>query len=130
MKPPDQRLFEADLLSAEFRNGVVKGIWGCADADALPAGATWPKVFFWIAASPRANAPDRFFIGLDTTGYRTVPPTGAFWDPFAKAVLEVGKWPKGKCNSRFVKIFRTDWEYYTANDAAGLNFCKSRRIFN
>jgi hypothetical protein len=110
MKSPDQRLFESDLLSAEFRNGVAKGLWGCADADALPDGVLWPKVFFWMAAAPRANAPDRFYIALDASGHRAVPPTGAFWDPSAKAALDFGKRPNGKPNSRFAKIFRTDWE--------------------
>ena len=110
MNPPDQRLFEADLLSAEFRNGLVKGLWGSADANAVPDGAAWPNVFFWMAATPRANAPDRFYVALDAAGYRAVPPTGTFWDRAAKATLEFGKWPKGRPNSRFAKVFRTDWE--------------------
>jgi hypothetical protein len=110
MHPPDQRLFEADLQSAAYRSGSAKGLWGQAEPEAMPDGAVWPKVFFWLAAAPRANAPSRFYVALDAGGYRSVPPTGTFWDPVAKATLEYGKRPKGKPNSRLEKAFRTDWE--------------------
>lgn len=123
MLPPDQRLFEADLQSAPYRSGAAKGLWARAEADALADGATWPKVFFWMAAAPRANAPDRFYVALDAAGYRSVPPTGTFWDPAAKATLEFGKRPKGKSGSRFAMVFRTDWEsgraFYHPYDRAG-----------
>lgn len=109
MLGPDQRLFEADLLSAEFRCGVVKGAWGPAEAEALPEGAAWPRVFFWLAAAPRENAPERFYVGLDAAGYRSVSPTGTFWDPATKARLDFAKFPKGRPDSRFAKVFRTDW---------------------
>jgi hypothetical protein len=110
MLPPDQRLFEADLQSAAYRSGAAKGLWAQAAADALPDGVAWPKVFFWMAAAPRHNAPDRFYVALDAADYRSVPPTGTFWDPATKATLELGKRPKGKSNSRFAMVFRTDWE--------------------
>ncbi|SRR5258708_26184567 len=110
MLAPDQRLFESDLLSAEYRNGIAKGLWGLAEADVLPDGAVWPKVFFWMAAAPRANAPERYYVALDAAGYRATPPTGTFWDPIKKAALELGKRPKGKPGSRFAMVFRTDWE--------------------
>jgi hypothetical protein len=108
--PPDQRLFEADLLAADFRNGVVKGLWAPAEADALPADPAWPKAYFWMAAAPRASAPDRYYVALNLAGYRSVPPTGRFWDPVKKQPLDLGKWPKGKPDTRFAKVFRTDWE--------------------
>jgi hypothetical protein len=107
---PDQRLFEADLMLAEFRRGIVKGLWGQAEAEMIPEGAAWPRVFFWLAAAARENAPDRFYVALDATGYRSVAPTGTFWDPATKATLEFAKRPKGKPNSRFAMVFRTDWE--------------------
>ena len=107
MLPPDQRLFEADLQSAPYRIGVTKGRWAQAEAEALPDGAAWPKVFFWMATAPRASAPDRFYVGLDVSGYPGVAPTGAFWDPVKKTPLEFAKWPKGKPSSRFAMIFRT-----------------------
>ena len=110
MQSPDQRLFESDLVSAEFLNGVVKRLWGRPDLDVLPDGVFWPRVILWIAAGPRPNAPDRFHVSLDVAGYRAVPPTGTFWDPATKSTLDVGKRPKGKPESRFAKVFRTDWE--------------------
>jgi len=109
VEAPDQRLFEADLLSAEFRNGVMKGWWDMPEKDMVPADLAWPQTILWIAAAARQNAPDRFYISLDVAGYRSVPPTGTFWDPSTKAALEIGKRPKGKSGSRFAKVFRTDW---------------------
>jgi hypothetical protein len=106
--PLDQRLFESDLQSAEFRNGVAKGLWDQAEADALPDAAAWPNAYFWMAAAQRTGAPDRYYVTLNLSGYRNVPPTGPFWDPVKKATLELGKWPKGKPNSRFALVFRTD----------------------
>lgn len=109
MLPPDQRLLETDLKLAEYRDGAKKGLWGQADAAALPAGgAVWPNGYFWMAATPRRAAPDRFYVALNLAGYRAVPPTGAFWDPEKKQTLELGKWPKGKAGSRFALVFRTD----------------------
>jgi hypothetical protein len=110
MKDPDQRLFEEDLVSAEFRTGAEKGFWGSDGTDILPHGAVWPNVILWIAAPERASAPTRFYLALDAAGYRAASPTGTFWNPDTKAVLEVPKRPKGKPGSRFAKVFRTDWE--------------------
>ena len=108
MLAPDQRLFESDLLSAEYRNGVAKGLWAEAEADARPDDAAWPNAYFWMAAAPRTGAPDRYYVALNLSGYRSVPPTGPFWDPVKKQTLELGKWPKGKPGSRFAIVFRTD----------------------
>src|SRR5271167_530757 len=62
MEKPDQRLFEEDLSSAEFRTGVVKEFWDLAGADLLPEGLAWPARVFWMAAAVRANAPVRFYV--------------------------------------------------------------------
>ena len=107
MLSPDHRLFEEDLRSAPYRMGAMKGLWGQAGADAIPDGTGWPTVYFWMAAAPRTEAPDRFYVALDLGGYRSVSPTGAFWDPTTKAPLEFSKWPKGKSGSRFAMVFRT-----------------------
>jgi hypothetical protein len=107
MLPPDQRLFESDLLSAAYRNGATKGLWGKAEADALPDGAAWPNAYLWMAAAPRPCGPERYYVALNMSGYRNVPPTGPFWDPSRKQTLELGKWPKGKPNSRFAQVFKT-----------------------
>lgn len=109
MEKPDQRLFDEDLLSAEFRSGVAKGHWGIPGPEALPGNLSWPNRIFWLAAAPRDKAPDRFHVYLDVAGYRSVSPTGSFWDPSTKTTLEISKRPKGKPGSRFAMVFRTDW---------------------
>ena len=43
MQQPDQRLFEEDLLSAEFIAGAAKGQWGLAGPEALSEDLDWPK---------------------------------------------------------------------------------------
>lgn len=108
MLPPDHRLFEADLQSAEFRNGVVKGWWDTAEEDTYPISLAWPNVVLWIRPTQRSNAPERYYLTLNCTGYRVASPTGAFWDPVEKRNLDKSKWPKGKPGSRFAKVFRTD----------------------
>ncbi len=108
MRPLDQRLFESDLQSAEYRNGLTKGLWGEAESAARPDGATRPNVYFWMAAAPPLGAPDRYYVALNLAGSRNVSPTGPLWDPAKRQVLELAKWPKGKPNTRFALDFRTD----------------------
>ena len=103
MESPSQRLFEADLRSAEFCSGVLKEYWGVAAQD-------WPQVILWIRAARREGAPDRFHVALDLEGYRTAAPTGTFWDPSTETMLHAERRPKGKEGSRFAKVFRTDWK--------------------
>lgn len=110
MEQPDKRLFEADLASAEFRNGVLNGWWAVVADDVLPLGLTWPRVIVWIGAAPRDTGPSRFYLSLDAAGYRTASPTGTFCDPATGAMLEAAKRPKGRPDSRLAKVFRTDWE--------------------
>ena len=110
MDAPDQRLFEADIQGAEFRNGVINGRWGLPEQGILPAEMAWPTRILWIAAARREGAPDRFYVSLDLSGYRTAAPTGTFWEPATKSMLEFAKRPKGREGSRFAKVFRTDWK--------------------
>jgi hypothetical protein len=99
MDKPDQRLFEAQ-----------KGYWGLSGTDMQAEQPEWPLRILWVAAVPRVNAPVRFYLQLDFSDYRTVPPTGTFWDPATKSPLDHNKRPKGKKDSRLAKVFRTDWE--------------------
>ena len=110
MDRPDKRVFEADVASAEFRNGVVNGWWGLPDTAFLPDEMTWPLTILWITAAAREGAPDRFYVSLDLEGYRTAAPTGTFWDPATKSILDCAKRPRGTPGSRFEKVFRTDWK--------------------
>lgn len=110
MKSPEQRLFESDCQSAEFLAGVARGRWGLATAELVPETIVWPKVVVWLGAAPRPGAPECYYVLLDMTGYRNVQPTGTFWDPATQATLAVGRRPQGASNSRFAKVFRTDWQ--------------------
>src|SRR5580658_5311178 len=103
MEKPDQRLFEEDLTSVEFRSGAAKGMWGVVPPEMVPKEMTWPKRILWIASGARPNAPERFYIALDAEGYRADPPTGSFWDPSTQAPLEHCRRPKGRTDSRFAK---------------------------
>jgi len=110
MDKPDQRLFVVDLDSAEFRAGALKGYWGLAGAEVLPAQPEWPVRILWVQAAARAGAPARFFLYFDLEGYRIASPTGTFWDLNTREALVAEKRPKGKKDSRCAKVFRTDWE--------------------
>ena len=110
MDAPDQRLFEADIRAAEFRDGVIYGRWGFPEKDILPSATAWPTRILWIAAATREAGPGHFFVSLDLSGYRTAAPTGTFWDPTTQSMLEFAKRPKGSEESRFAKVFRTDWK--------------------
>lgn len=103
MECPDEALFRFDLTSAAYRAGVVKGLWGYQD------GSDWPFAVFWMAATQRDRSPDRYFVRLDLTGYRTKPPTGRLWDPQTRSGLDFSRYPQGAPNSRFARVFRTDW---------------------
>lgn len=110
MDKPDHRLFEADIASAEFRAGAQKGYWGLAGTDVLAEQPAWPIRILWIRPAARMEAPNCFYMRLNLEGYRTVSPTGTFWDLATGEALEAAKRPKGRANSRFAKVFRTDWK--------------------
>jgi hypothetical protein len=105
---PDERALYADLQSVEFLIGVSKGQWGLAALPNSNVGLPWPHSLVWIAATPRACAPDRFFFRLDCLGYPTVPPTGTVWDLVANEQLSAAGRPKG--TGQVEMMFRTDWE--------------------
>lgn len=105
MESPSQRLFRADLASAEYLSGAAKGLWGQVT---IGDQETWPTAYFWLAAAERANAPDRYTVRLDLTGYRTAAPTGRFFDTGTGQDLVLVKYPKGRPGSRFAQVFRTD----------------------
>jgi len=109
MTQPDQRLLEADLTAAEYLIGEHKAKWG--GLGGVDAGqVAWPEVVFWLAPARRPNTPERFYIRLDCKGYRSVSPTGSFWDPKSGAALPFEFRPKGRPGSRVAMVFRTDWE--------------------
>lgn len=108
---PSERALIADMESAAYRDGVARGQWG------VPEGVQpeWPLRYFWIAAAPREGSATRFVIRIDCDGYRTVQPTGNFWDLSGEAFLtDPNRRPKGRPGSTVEKVFRTDWENGTA----------------
>ena len=62
----------------------------------------------------RANAPKRFHLALDGTGYRGRAVTGTVCDPTTGAQVDHAKRPKGRPGSRVAMVFRTDWNSGTA----------------
>jgi hypothetical protein len=110
MMKPDQRLFEADLQSAGYLTGALAGRWGLAEGPVLPDGMAWPNACFWMAAAARTNGPARYYVMIDLSGYRSVPPTGTFWNPVDRVSMARDKFPKGRAGSRVERVFRTDWE--------------------
>ena len=106
LEPLEQLPAGAPRLGFEPRMQLFRALkeyWGVAAQD-------WPQVILWIRAAPRAGVPDRYYVALDLEGYRASAPTGTFWDPATKTMLDAARRPKGKANSRFAKVFRTDWE--------------------
>ncbi len=108
MKPPDQRAFEADIEGGAYQIGMANGQWGRAEPALVPASLAWPLVIFWVAAAPRPNAPDRFYVKLDCAHYPSQAQTGNFWDPMTAGMLAGEKRPKG--TGQVAMVFRTDWE--------------------
>lgn len=109
MKSSSELLFDNDVKSASFVLGTANGTWGLAGPGDVGCAIVWPQVVICIEAAPRSNAPNRYYFNLNLDGYRNAPPTGTFWDAGKHTTLPVELRPKGKANSRFAKVFRTDW---------------------
>ena len=98
--PPDRRALEAHLTSAEFATGVEQGAWELLAYD-------WPVAVIAVSASSRPNAPNRFALRIDLTGYPVSAPTSTPWDAERDAVLAPSCRPKGE---NVGMVFRSDWE--------------------
>lgn len=110
-KSPSERAIDADMESAAYLDGVARGQWGVPE-EPQPQ---WPFRQFWIAAVPREGSADRFVIRINCDGYRTIQPTGNFWDLKGNTFLiDPNRRPKGSPRSTVEKVFRTDWEGGTA----------------
>ena len=83
---------------------------GVPDGATLPAAtATWPRTVLWIAAAPRGRAravlPLARHVRLQSCcAHGNVLRSGDRFDAGA------GEAPEGAPESRFAKVFRTDWE--------------------
>jgi hypothetical protein len=112
---PDERALREHLTSARFQAGVDRGDWELISLD-------WPHAVFAIAADPRPNAPAKFHVRFNLTGYPRACPTGTPWNTDTGAMLEPSARPLGE---RVGMVFRTDWNggasLYAPYDRAALD---------
>ena len=99
-----QRLLEADLASAGFRAGELRGDWSLLGSV---ADISWPYVFTRVKAAPRHNGPEQWLVRWDATNYGSGPITGGFWDTQGNSFLAADKWPKGRAGSVVATVFKT-----------------------
>lgn len=103
---PAKHILMAHLRAPEFLAGAAQGWWGWVE----DAPVAWPVVVLWLAVPARPGAPDRWYVRLDFSGYSSQAPTGNVADPHTGELLAVDRRPKGRADSRFAKVMRTDWE--------------------
>lgn len=100
-----QRLLVADLASAAFRAGLLRGDWAlCEPAE----GMAWPYLYTYVTAASRPNSPNQWLVRWDATNYGSGPITGGFWDFSGKTFLAKEKWPKARAGSVVASVFKTD----------------------
>lgn len=103
---PAHRILMAHLQAPEFLAGAAQGWWG----HVVDERVAWPNLLLWIAAPMRPGAPEHFHVRLDFDQYPTKPPTGNIADPATTELMPFAQRPKGRADSRFAKVMRTDWE--------------------
>jgi hypothetical protein len=104
VKSNARRLIEAELASAEFRAGEIRGWWRLATPiDQLQ----WPCVFTRVRAAPRPNSPDEWLVRWDVDNYTAQRCTGGFWDESKGEFLAAASWPKGREGSTVAAVFKT-----------------------
>lgn len=101
---PAQALFDTHMQSHGYQIGAVKGQWGLAETPA----SNWPVLFFWVAAAPRQNKPDRYYFRFDLNGYSAAAPTARPWDAEKNERLDFSKWPTG--GPLVANVFKTSWK--------------------
>ena len=113
---PDERSFREHVKSPRFQDGVGRGRWQ------MVGDIAWPIVMIAVSAAPRDNAPSKYVLRFDLTGYPEEAPTATPWNPTTGDVLEPDFRPKGV---RVGYVFRPDWEngraLYAPFDRVGLN---------
>jgi len=112
--PPDQRTFNEHANKPSFLAGLYRGDWAIEKV-------TWPTVDISIAAAPRPDAPDRYWLRCDFANFAADAPTGTPWDPDNDTTLGPDKRPKG---DDVGTVYRVDWEegraLYVAYDRIAL----------
>jgi hypothetical protein len=99
----DFECFHQHLASAPFEDGVERGWW-----DLFPTPKVlWPYELIWIAAPPRPNSAERYYLRFLLQNYPDKGPTATLWDPDRNAMLAFTKWPKGSGDVELA--FRTNW---------------------
>lgn len=100
----DEECFREHLASFAFREGADLGKWGLHEDDAMQ----WPNAVIWVAAAPRGESPQRYYLIFNLEHYPKTGPTAYLWDCASKAKLDLMKWPKGVGDVQ--KVFRTNWK--------------------
>jgi hypothetical protein len=98
---PDEATLREDLVRGDFLAGELRGEWGLV-------AIAWPYVFVWLAAAQRLNAPGKYHLRLECSGYPACGPTGTLWDEEKGIPLAAALWPKGR--ARVTHVFRPTWE--------------------
>lgn len=102
---PDLLLFNQHVSEAGFQTGVDSSMWGVVDD--CPECPTWPIVFIWVHAAPKANRPNKYYFRFDLSGYPAQAPTACPWDIEKNLRLTNEDWPKG---AKFVSgTFNPNW---------------------
>lgn len=101
VRPPDERALLVHLDGGAFQLAVHLGRWRVERIS-------WPHVWIWVSAAPRAGAPNGFCFRFECSGYPQIGPTARLWDLEADVSLAFAKWPIGR--SRGQAVFRPDWK--------------------
>ena len=106
---PDERSFQADIVSAPFIIGAANRRWGVAEPSCLPVGFSWPRTILWVASIHEKND-GKFFFNFDCANYPIDAVTGTLWDPTTQNELSYDKWPR--LNGRGELVFRIEsWQH-------------------
>lgn len=89
---------DADLASARFRAGVMRGHWRQASYD-------FPILIVAVAAVEPDGKPGEYFFRFELTGFPGALPEVKIWDVEANALLAKDKRPKG--SGRILKAFQS-----------------------
>jgi hypothetical protein len=97
---PDERAFVRDSAAGPFQAGCDRGDWGLDSVS-------WPFAVLWVAAAPRPEAPSRYSIRFDLSGYPTAAPTATMWDTVTSTIMADTHWPGG--TGRVQLAFNPGW---------------------
>ena len=106
-----KEIMEHDIESIQYQEGVDRGKWGIAEEPQFP---NWPLMYFWVKASGRDKAKDRYYFRFELNGFNQMAPVGLLWDPLNDSALDFSNYPS---NSVIVsKVFKKGGLIYAPCD--------------